>query len=123
MTEQLLARARNGDGDAFAELIAPFRHELQVHCYRVLGSTADAEDLLQETMMAAWRGLDRFEERASLRGPRSRTRTGCSCSPSTVIASAPSPASWTTASCRPSGCRGRSRGRKTATWQHTVHAR
>ena len=67
MTEQLLARARNGDGDAFAELIAPFRHELQVHCYRILGSTADAEDLLQETMMAAWRGLDRFEERASLR--------------------------------------------------------
>jgi RNA polymerase sigma-70 factor (TIGR02960 family) len=67
MTEQLLARARNGDGDAFAELIAPFRHELQVHCYRVLGSTADAEDLLQETLMAAWRGLDRFEERASLR--------------------------------------------------------
>jgi RNA polymerase sigma-70 factor (TIGR02960 family) len=67
MTEQLLARARNGDGDAFAELIAPFRHELQVHCYRILGSTADAEDLLQETMVAAWRGLDRFEERASLR--------------------------------------------------------
>ena len=67
MTEQLLARARNGDGDAFAELIAPFRHELQVHCYRILGSTAAAEDLLQETMMAAWRGLGRFEERASLR--------------------------------------------------------
>jgi len=67
MTERLLARARAGDGDAFAELIAPFRHELQVHCYQILGSTADAEDLLQETMMAAWRGLDRFEERAPLR--------------------------------------------------------
>jgi len=67
MTGQLLARARAGDGDAFAELMAPFRRELHVHCYRILGSTADAEDMLQETMMAAWRGLNRFEERASLR--------------------------------------------------------
>ena len=67
MTEPLLARARAGDGDAFAELVAPFRRELQVHCYRILGSTADAEDMLQETMMAAWRGLDGFEERAPLR--------------------------------------------------------
>ena len=65
--QQLLARARAGDGDAFAELIEPYRRELQVHCYRILGSTADAEDMLQETMMAAWRGLDRFEERASMR--------------------------------------------------------
>ena len=64
---QMLARARSGDGDAFAELTGPFRRELQVHCYRILGSTADAEDMLQETMMAAWRGLDRFEGRASLR--------------------------------------------------------
>jgi len=64
---QLLARARSGDGDAFAELTGPFRRELQVHCYRILGSVADAEDMLQETMMAAWRGLDRFEERSSLR--------------------------------------------------------
>jgi RNA polymerase sigma-70 factor (TIGR02960 family) len=67
MTRQLLARARSGDGDAFAELTGPFRRELQVHCYRILGSAADAEDMLQETMMAAWRGLDRFEGRASLR--------------------------------------------------------
>ena len=59
-TGQLLARARSGDGDAFAELTGPFRRELQVHCYRILGSAADAEDMLQETMMAAWRGLDRF---------------------------------------------------------------
>jgi len=65
--QQLLARARAGDGDAFAELIEPYRRELQVHCYRILGSTADAEDMLQETMMAAWRGLDGFEQRASLR--------------------------------------------------------
>lgn len=67
MTEQLLARARTGDGDAFGELIEPFRRELQVHCYRILGSVQDAEDVLQETMMAAWRGLDGFEGRASLR--------------------------------------------------------
>ena len=64
---QLLARARSGDGDAFAELTGPYRRELQVHCYRILGSAADAEDMLQETMMAAWRGLGRFEERSSLR--------------------------------------------------------
>jgi len=63
----LLARARSGDGDAFAELTGSFRRELQVHCYRILGSVADAEDMLQETMMAAWRGLGRFEERSSLR--------------------------------------------------------
>jgi RNA polymerase sigma-70 factor (TIGR02960 family) len=64
---QLLARARAGDGEAFAGLTGPFRRELQAHCYRILGSAADAEDMLQETMMAAWRGLDRFEGRASLR--------------------------------------------------------
>jgi RNA polymerase sigma-70 factor (TIGR02960 family) len=67
VTRQLLASARAGDPDAFATLTGPFRRELQVHCYRILGSAADAEDMLQETMMAAWRGLDRFEERASLR--------------------------------------------------------
>jgi DNA-directed RNA polymerase specialized sigma24 family protein len=66
-TGQLLARARAGDGDAFAELVGPFRRELQVHCYRILGSVADAEDMLQETMMAAWRGLGGFEGRASPR--------------------------------------------------------
>jgi RNA polymerase sigma-70 factor (TIGR02960 family) len=66
-TGQLLDRARSGDGEAFAELTGVFRRELQVHCYRILGSAADAEDMLQETMMAAWRGLDRFEGRASLR--------------------------------------------------------
>jgi RNA polymerase sigma-70 factor (ECF subfamily) len=67
VTGQLLARARSGDGEAFAGLTGPFRRELQVHCYRILGSVADAEDAAQETMMAAWRGLDRFEGRASLR--------------------------------------------------------
>jgi RNA polymerase sigma-70 factor (ECF subfamily) len=67
VTGQLLARARGGDGEAFAVLTGPYRRELQVHCYRILGSVADAEDMLQETLMAAWRGLGRFEERASLR--------------------------------------------------------
>jgi RNA polymerase sigma-70 factor (TIGR02960 family) len=67
LTEAALARARAGDGDAFSELVEPYLRELQVHCYRILGSVQDAEDLLQETLLAAWRGLDRFEERASLR--------------------------------------------------------
>src|SRR5215469_11347597 len=73
MTEQpraeseLLARAQAGDGDAFGALAEPFRRELHVHCYRILGSVADAEDMLQETMVAAWRGIDRFEGRSSLR--------------------------------------------------------
>lgn len=66
-TGRLLARARCGDGDAFAGLTGPFRREIQEHCYRILGSVADAEDMLQETMMAAWRGLGQFEQRASLR--------------------------------------------------------
>jgi RNA polymerase sigma-70 factor (TIGR02960 family) len=66
-TENLLARARTGDGDAFRELVDPYRRELHVHCYRILGSVQDAEDLLQEILLAAWRGLDRFEGRASVR--------------------------------------------------------
>jgi RNA polymerase sigma-70 factor (ECF subfamily) len=67
MTGQLLARARAGDGDAFADLVEPYRHELHVHCYRILGSIQDAEDVLQETLMAAWRGLDQFEGRGPVR--------------------------------------------------------
>jgi RNA polymerase sigma-70 factor (TIGR02960 family) len=63
----LLSRARAGDETAFGELVDPYRRELQLHCYRMLGSIQDAEDLLQETLLAAWRGLDRFEGRASLR--------------------------------------------------------
>jgi RNA polymerase sigma-70 factor (TIGR02960 family) len=63
----LLARARGGDEDAFGELVAPYRHELQVHCYRILGSFQDAEDVLQETLLSAWRGLGGFEERSSVR--------------------------------------------------------
>src|ERR1700733_5982355 len=62
-----LVRARAGDGEAFRELTDPYRRELQLPCYRILGSVQDAEDMLQETLLAAWRGLDRFEERASMR--------------------------------------------------------
>ena len=67
MTEQTLARARVGDGEAFRELTDSYRRELQVHIYRIVGSPQDAEDLLQETLLAAWRGLEQFEGRASLR--------------------------------------------------------
>ena len=67
MTEHLLARAQRGDEDAFTELIAQYRPELLAHCYRILGSVQDAEDALQEALMAAWRGLGRFEGRASMR--------------------------------------------------------
>jgi RNA polymerase sigma-70 factor (ECF subfamily) len=62
-----LQRAREGDELAFRELTDPHRRELQVHCYRILGSLQDAEDLVQETLLAAWRGLDGFQGRASLR--------------------------------------------------------
>jgi RNA polymerase sigma-70 factor (TIGR02960 family) len=65
--EAKLARARGGDEAAFHELTEPHRRELQLHCYRILGSIQDAEDLVQETLVAAWRGLDTFESRASVR--------------------------------------------------------
>jgi RNA polymerase sigma-70 factor (TIGR02960 family) len=65
--EQTLARARAGDQGAFRELTEPHRRELQVHIYRIVGSVQDAEDLLQETLLAAWRGLEQYEGRASVR--------------------------------------------------------
>ena len=65
--ESLLRSARAGDDAAFAALADPFRRELQVHCYRIVGSVQDAEDLVQETLLAAWRGLEGFEGRASVR--------------------------------------------------------
>jgi RNA polymerase sigma-70 factor (TIGR02960 family) len=67
VTARALLRARAGDQDAFRELTDPYRHELQLHCYRIVGSTQDAEDLVQETLLAAWRGLEHFSERASMR--------------------------------------------------------
>ena len=66
-TADLLSRARHGDADAFRELMAPHQRELQVHCYRMLGSLQDAEDAFQDTLLSAWRGLGTYEERASLR--------------------------------------------------------
>jgi RNA polymerase sigma-70 factor (TIGR02960 family) len=63
----LVERARAGDEDAFEQLVGPHRRELQLHCYRFLGSLQDAEDVLQEVLLAAWRGLGTFEERASVR--------------------------------------------------------
>jgi RNA polymerase sigma-70 factor (TIGR02960 family) len=65
--ETVLERARAGDDRAFGELTDPFVGELRLHCYRILGSVQDAEDVLQETLVAAWQGLPRFEERSSLR--------------------------------------------------------
>jgi RNA polymerase sigma-70 factor, ECF subfamily len=67
VTERTLARARAGDEDAFRELTDPYRRELQLHVYRIVGSAQDAEDLLQETLLAAWRGLEQFQGRASVR--------------------------------------------------------
>ena len=67
VTADLMSRAKTGDGDAFRALTEPYRLELRVHCYRMLGSFQDAEDALQDTLLAAWRGLAGFEGRASLR--------------------------------------------------------
>ena len=67
MTTDLITRARAGDNDAFRALTEPHRRELLVHCYRMLGSFQDAEDALQDTLLAAWQGLGAFEGRASIR--------------------------------------------------------
>jgi RNA polymerase sigma-70 factor (TIGR02960 family) len=66
-TTDLIARARAGDQSAFGDLVQGHSHELQVHCYRILGSLQDAEDALQETLVSAWRNLGDFGQRSSLR--------------------------------------------------------
>lgn len=67
MMSELIELARAGDGAAFRRLVEPHRRELQVHCYRMLGSLQDAEDALQETLVAAWHGIGDFQGRATLR--------------------------------------------------------
>jgi len=65
--DALLGAARGGDEAAYERLIVPHRRELHAHCYRMLGSLHDSEEAMQEALLRAWRGLDRFEERSSLR--------------------------------------------------------
>jgi RNA polymerase sigma-70 factor, ECF subfamily len=67
VTADLIDLARAGDGEAFRQLVGPYERELQVHCYRMLGSVQDAEDALQDALLAAWQGLGGFEGRASIR--------------------------------------------------------
>src|SRR5918998_5738218 len=67
MGASTIEAAKGGDEQAFGALVEPFRGELHAHCYRMLGSVYDAEDALQEALLRAWRGLNRFEGRSSLR--------------------------------------------------------
>jgi RNA polymerase sigma-70 factor (TIGR02960 family) len=67
VTTDALERALAGDDQAFGEVTGPYLAELRLHCYRILGSVQDAEDVLQETLLAAWRGLGQYEGRAALR--------------------------------------------------------
>jgi RNA polymerase sigma-70 factor (ECF subfamily) len=67
MAADLIARAQAGDADAFTAAVQPYRNELRVHCYRMLGSLQDAEDAVQDTLLAAWQGIGGYEARASIR--------------------------------------------------------
>ena len=77
MTVDMTAQAQAGDAEAFRQLIGPYQGELELHCYRILGSVHDAEDAVQETLLAAWRGLGRFEGRASVRTWLYQVATNC----------------------------------------------
>jgi RNA polymerase sigma factor (sigma-70 family) len=67
VTADLVDLARAGDEEAFRQLLEPYRRELEVHCYRMLGSFTDAEDAMQEVLLAAWQGMNGFEGRSSIR--------------------------------------------------------
>ena len=93
MTEDLIGLVKTGDEHAFRQLVGPYQGELQLHCYRILGSAQDAEDALQETLLAAWRGLAQFEGRASVRTWLYRVATNC-CLKALRSASRRPPVNW-----------------------------
>jgi RNA polymerase sigma-70 factor (TIGR02960 family) len=93
VTEDLIGRVKEGDEEAFRQLIGPYQGELRLHCYRILGSAQDAEDALQETLLAAWRGLAHFEGRASIRTWLYRVATNC-CLKALRSASRRPPVNW-----------------------------
>ena len=93
MTADLIGRVKTGDERAFRQLIGPYQGELQLHCYRILGSAQDAEDALQETLLAAWRGLAHFEGRSSVRTWLYRVATSC-CLKALRSASRRPPVNW-----------------------------
>jgi RNA polymerase sigma-70 factor (TIGR02960 family) len=93
VTEDLTERVKAGDEHAFRQLVGPYQGELQLHCYRILGSAQDAEDALQETLLAAWRGLAQFEGRSSVRTWLYRVATNC-CLKALRSASRRPPVNW-----------------------------
>jgi RNA polymerase sigma-70 factor (TIGR02960 family) len=93
VTVDLIGRVNAGDEQAFGELIGPYQRELQLHCYRILGSAQDAQDALQETLLAAWRGLAHFEGRSSVRTWLYRVATSC-CLKALRSASRRPPVNW-----------------------------